>query len=307
MEKIPVLFVIFNRAEIAARSFARIREYAPTRLFIAGDGARPGIAGEEERVESTRRAILDMIDWDCKVETLFQPSNLGCGPGVHRAIDWFFGNVEEGVILEDDCVAEPTFFRYAAEMLDRFRDDFRFGMIAGTNPIPMPKDYPYSVVYSKYKSCWGWATWRRAWRNMDLLMDWRNGPQSADIVANCGFGGKDIGAWRFKLGAIDRNEVSAWDWQWYFALSAQNQLCVYPLQNQVSNYGNTADATHTSASDITIPSSPLPFPLKTPSYPVPSVEFDRAFYATSQTLRQRLSRLLPHSLKVRLKKTICLR
>lgn len=304
MEKLPVLFVIFNRPETAARSFERIREYAPSRLFIACDGPRPGRPEEEERVKETRGRILGMIDWPCEVETLFQPGNLGCGPGVYAAIDWFFSRVEEGVILEDDCVAELSFFDFASDMLARYRDDQRIGMIAGTNPVGRLEGYPYSIIFSKYKSCWGWASWRRSWRDMDFGMDWRKSPQAGDIIANSGFDAKDFKIWKFKLRCIDRGHVSAWDWQWYFSLAAQNRLCIYPAHNLVSNYGNTPEATHTSLSDITLPSAPIHFPLSVPPYVVPSREFDRKFYASSNTLYLKLNRAVPPALKAKLKKII---
>lgn len=303
MKKPPVLFVIFNRPEIAAASFRKIREYAPDHLFIACDGPRPDRPEEPAKVEETRRRILEMVDWDCELETLFQPSNLGCGPGVWTAIDWFFSRVEEGIILEDDCVADPSFFEYAAEALKLFRDDSRIGMIAGTNPIRL-RDYPYSIIYSKYKSCWGWASWRRAWQGMDLDMNWTETPQARDIIANCGYAGKDKGIWRFKINCIRRNHVSAWDWQWYFSLSAQNRLCIYPACNLVSNFGNTPDATHTSISSITLPSHSLQLPLEIPPYTVPCEEFDRKFFSSSNTLYHKLNRALPHALKTKLKKII---
>lgn len=295
----PVLFIIFNRKDIALKSFNSIRQVKPERLFIACDG--PRFEAEADKVESTRNAILSCIDWDCEVKTLFQKQNLGCGKGVFTAINWFFDNVEYGIILEDDCIAEGPFFQYAGELLEKYNDDQRIGMIAGYNPINL-KNYPYSYLFSRYKSCWGWATWRRAWRNMDLDMTWRNEEYFDSILANMGDAGKDKSGWMFKLNAIDKDYVSAWDWQWFFSLSAQNQLCIYPVVNQISNIGNDADATHTSLASITIPSYPLDFPLLNPPYFAPWAEFDEAFYMDSTTWRVKLSRMIPHKLKQRIKK-----
>lgn len=300
---LPVLFIIFNRPEIAKKSFEQIKNTRPNRLFIASDGPRKNITGEKALVEDTRKLILDSIDWECEVYTLFRETNLGCGLGVFSAINWFFENVEFGVILEDDCVAQSTFFEYAYQMLIRYRDDDRIGMISGTNPIAL-KDYPYSIIFSKYKSCWGWGTWRRAWKNMDMEMSWRNKHEFKSIITNCGYKGKDKKIWQYKLRCIDKGVVSAWDWQWYFSLSAQNQLCIYPIFNQISNIGDDAQATHTSFSNITIISYFLKFPLVLPEYVCPNMEFDKKFYALSTTLYMRISRWIPHSIKRKLKTVI---
>ena len=297
----PILFIIFNRKEIALKSFSSIRNAKPKELYIACDGPRN--KKESEKVNATRNAILNAIDWECNVNTLFQDCNLGCGQGVYTAINWFFDNVENGIILEDDCIAESSFFRYAGELLEKYKEDQRIGMIAGYNPIGL-KGYPYSFIFSRYKSCWGWATWRRAWKNMDLSMNWRNSPYAMSILANMGDNSRDLPGWRFKLNAIDNNHVSAWDWQWFFSLSAQNQLCIYPCVNQISNIGNDKDATHTSLASITIPSVPLNWPLVVPKYFAPCNEFENAFYRHSTTWRIKLIRLLPHSLKQKIKRLL---
>lgn len=300
--ELPILFIIFNRTDTAIKSFESIKDLRPSRIFIACDGPRNDMVGEVELILKTRNVILKSIDWDCEVKTLFQETNLGCGLGVYTAIDWFFKNVEYGVILEDDCIAQQSFFRYAYEMLISFKDDERIGMVAGTNPISFKS--PYSIIFSKYKSCWGWGTWRRAWKNMDLKMSWRNEPQVNDIIKNCGYRGKDERIWKYKLRCIDNNYVSAWDWQWYFSLAAQNQLCIYPKHNLISNIGDDASATHTSFSNITLPSRDLQFPLAIPNYIVPNDTFDKKFYEQSTSIHARLSRMIPYNLKVVIKKIL---
>ncbi len=300
--ELPVLFCFFNRQDVALKSFERIRMFQPKYLYLASDGAREGVSHEKEKVETIRNTILELIDWDCQVSTLFREDNLGCGLGIYSAISWFFTHVECGVILEDDCVVEDSFFRFMYEMLQCYKDDTRIGMIAGTNPIKMTTNQS-SYVFSKYKSCWGWGTWKRAWKNMDIDMSWRN-VDAQSVLANCGYFGKDIAGWKFKIKCIEKQDVSAWDWQWYFSLAAQNQLCVYPRVNLVSNIGADADATHTGLGNITLQSYELDFPLKHPTYILPNIDFDKEFYCDSNTLWIRIMRLIPSTLKKRVKKVL---
>ena len=299
---VPILFIIFKRKEVALKSFERIRQIKPLKLYIAGDGARQGMAGEGKMVEATRQAIIDAIDWPCEVKTLFRQDNLGCGLGVYSAIEWLFKNEEFGIILEDDCIADFSFFHYVAELLDRYKDDNRIGMIAGFNQVTSytPEN---SYCFSKYAACWGWATWRRAWNNMDLNMDFRKS-RLRDVLANRGYMGKDCRRWLYQIREIDTNHVSAWDWQWFFSLASQNQLCIFPQVNLVSNIGDDGEATHTAFSEININSHSLSFPLLHPKYVVPDVRFDEAFFRTGNTARRRLLRILPYGLKQNIKKVL---
>lgn len=300
MYNTPVLFVIFNRPEIAYKSFLKIREAKPQKLYIAQDGARIDKEGEKELVLETRKRIMDLIDWPCDVQTLFQEQNLGCGKGVFTAISWLFENEEKGIVLEDDCVVNPSFFNFMEEMLEKYKDDQRIGMVAGSNLIPAYKENRSSYFFSRYKSCWGWGSWKRAWANMDLEMNWRK-DYLMDVVNNSGYYAKGQDKWLHQLKCIDTNYVSAWDWQWFFTLASQNQLCVYPSVNLVSNIGNDADATHTSFGTITYESYELEFPLREPLYVCPNERFDKTFWKEENTLRLRFQRLLPNALKTKLK------
>lgn len=302
MYKVPILFVIFNRPSIAEKSFQAIKQIRPSDLYIACDGARKDHEGETNVVDETRKRILSAIDWPCNVKTLFQETNLGCGMGVYTAIDWFFQENEFGIILEDDCVANESFFGFMQEMLTRYRHDQRIGMVAGTNVVEIEK-YPYSYLFSKYKSCWGWGTWQRAWKNMDIEMSWRKMDERA-VLLNAGYRGKDVSGWKYKIRCIERGYVSAWDWQWYFSLAAQNQLCIYPTRNLVSNIGTDANATHTAFSSITKATDALSFPLSHPSIMAPYAAFDKKFYRQSNTWKIRLARLIPHHIKLKIKQLI---
>ena len=130
MMKSAVLFVVFNRPDTTARVFETIRTAKPPRLYVAADGPRAGRAGEAVLCAKVRQLAMK-VDWPCKLYTLFQDTNLGCKIGVSSAINWFFEHEEEGIVLEDDILAQPSFFEYCDEMLDRYRDDTKVSMISG--------------------------------------------------------------------------------------------------------------------------------------------------------------------------------
>ena len=306
MYNIPILFIIFRRKDIALQSFERIKQVKPSKLYIACDGARENVKGEAELVKATQESILQQIDWECNVRTLFQKENLGCGKGVYTAINWFFENEEEGIIIEDDCVLQSSFFPFAEELLNKYRNDERIGMIGAPNYIS-GVNIPDSYGFSRYKATWGWATWRRVWKNMDLNMDWKNTPYYESIINNNGYNGKDKNYWRYRIKAIENNYVSAWDWQWFFTLSAYNQLSIYPRIGLISNIGFGKDATHTTAGAKQLQSKAegqLVFPLQHPKYVVPYEDFEQGFYKSNNTFRNTILQLIPFSLKTILKKWI---
>lgn len=209
MYNIPILFIIFKRKDVALKSFESIRKIQPKKLYVAGDGPRSYIQGEAKKVEDTRQAILKAVDWDCEIHTLFQKENLGCCVGVYSAINWLFDNEDKGIIIEDDCVLRDSFYPFAEELLVRYKDDYRIGMIDAAN-YRQNISIPHSYGFSRYKSTNGWATWKRAWKLMDLNMNWRESAYEDSIIRNMGYKAKDVRYWKYRMKAIDCNDVSAW-------------------------------------------------------------------------------------------------
>ncbi|OQB31146.1 MAG: hypothetical protein BWY08_00722 [Bacteroidetes bacterium ADurb.Bin174] len=304
--EIPILFIMFKRPQIAAIAFEKIRKVKPATLYLACDAARPHVQGENELVEETKKTIQSMIDWDCRVKTLFHETNQGCSTAVYKAIDWMFEQEKQGIIIEDDCVLQLSFFRFAQEMLERYRDDFRIGNIDGANYLPGIK-MNESYCFSKYKSTNGWATWKRAWKNMDLSMEWLDSPSAKSIINNMGYKSRDIKYWKYRLKLIAKNRVSAWDWQWYFSLASQNQLSIFPKVNLVTNIGFGEGATHTTNQNQPkeyVASEEMTFPLVHPTYVLPHDEFDKSFYRANNSLYYTLMRYVPYSIKNLVKKLI---
>lgn len=173
MFETPILLMVFARPDTTKIVFERIREIKPKKLYIAADAPRQNREDEIFRAKQTRE-IFNNIDWDCKVEKLFRKENLGCGKAISGAISWFFEKEEYGIILEDDCLADKSFFDFAQEMLIKYKDDNRIGHISGNCYYPEKIIGNYSYNFSKICHIWGWATWKRVWQTFDINFNFWN-------------------------------------------------------------------------------------------------------------------------------------
>jgi hypothetical protein len=242
--KTPVLLILFKRPELTRRALAAIHAASPPALLVAADGPRG--AYEAAACEETRR-IVDEFDWQCEVHRNFAEANMGCGVRVHTGISWALSLFEEVVILEDDCLPNPSFFRFCDELLERYRHDERVMHISGDNFVGSEFAAPYSYYFSKYTHAWGWATWRRAWRHFDWAMrSWPEAKASGLLEARA----PDPYEREYWCAIWDRMHAGApdvWDYQWNYAMWAQSGLSVIPAVNLVTNEGFGADATHTTS------------------------------------------------------------
>ena len=240
----PLLLIAFNRPEPTARVLAVLRQLQPERLYVACDGPRPDRPGEADRCAQVRELIEASIDWPCQLHKLFQPSNLGCRRGVMAALDWFFDEVEEGIVLEDDILPDPSFFPFCQELLERYRHDTRIGVIAANNHQRQAPADGSSYRFSIYSHCWGWASWRRAWHCHDPeLVGW---PAFREAGWLQQLGGHEFArTWGGWLDALDAGRIDTWDMVWQFSCWQQGLLTVIPEVELVENIGFTSEATHT--------------------------------------------------------------
>ncbi|WP_439883029.1 nucleotide-diphospho-sugar transferase [Pontibacter sp. MBLB2868] len=239
----PVLFLIFNRTDTTYKVFERIKLLKPKYLYVAADGPRAE-KDEKDKCEITR-GIATNVDWECKLKTLFRSENLGCGRAVSEAINWFFENVEEGIILEDDCLPDPSFFDYCTTMLRRYRNESKVMHISGVNFQNGVLRGSGSYYFSKYPHIWGWATWRRAWKKYDFqMLDW---PDLSNVKTLRPHFKTDVEYlfWENIFNLTFQGQIDTWDYQWFYALVKNNGVSVIPNWNLVSNVGFGNAATHT--------------------------------------------------------------
>ncbi|MBD0261874.1 MAG: glycosyltransferase family 2 protein [Tolypothrix sp. Co-bin9] len=276
--KTPVTFIIFKRPQTTEKVFEVIRQVKPSKLFVIADGPRIHREDEAEKCEATR-AIIERVDWDCEVIKNYSDINLGCAKRVYSGLDWVFNQQEETIILEDDCIPHPTFFRFCEELLEKYRHDTRISSISAQNVQFGHRRTNYSYYFSRYSHCWGWASWRRAWQHYDLNIKFWKEVQAENLLNDILMDPKAINYWQRIFQSVYDNPTGiTWDYQWTFACWMQSSLSIIPNMNLVSNVGIGADATHFSANQecsfINIPTQAMEFPLKHPPFIVRNLEAD---------------------------------
>ena len=280
--KTPVAFIIFNRPDTTKRVFEAIRQAKPPKLLVIADGPRVDRPGEAEKCAATR-AIIEGVDWECEVLTNYSDINLGCGKRPATGIKWVFEQVEEAIILEDDCLPNYSFFRFCELMLEEYRYDQRIMMISGTNWVGEWKSNIQSYHFSYYGGTWGWASWRRAWQYFDYEIKlWEKNEireRIRDVIAdNEQFRSREKIYWNT---CNNPSTITWWDYQWGFARLLQSGLSIVPSLNLISNIGFGNDATHTKSNEsavANIKSTEIEFPLKINKFTVVDRDYDRKLF-----------------------------
>lgn len=243
--KTAVAFLVFNRPDTTAKVFEAIRQAQPPKLLVVADGPRDNRPGEAEKCVEVRK-IIDRVDWNCEVLTNYSDKNLGCKARVSSGLDWVFQTVESAIILEDDCLPQPSFFRYCDELLEKYRSDTRVMHIAGTNFGITGQNERESYCFSRRTHIWGWATWRRAWQYYDVTMKLWPEFQAQNRLIQVVGNQKEAEKKTEIFDKVYRGEIDTWDYQWHFTCLWNGNLTIIPHTNMVENIGFQEASTHTT-------------------------------------------------------------
>ena len=234
MTQSPVALTVFNRPYQTAETFAALRAQRPPRLLIIADGPRPDHPSDFERCAEVR-AIVEQVDWPCEVSRDYAESNLGLKRRVSSGLDWVFSHVDRAVVLEDDCVAHPDFFRFCDELLERYADDERVWVVTGDNFQGERRRGKAAYYFSKYPHCWGWATWRRAWSHyqgdIPFWKEWRTSDAWRRIAPTQ----VERAYWEAIFGKVERQEIDSWAYPWTACVWYGGGLTATPNVNLVTN------------------------------------------------------------------------
>lgn len=263
--KIPVLIIAFNRPSLTKQVIDAIRSYKPDRLYFAVNSARENYNQEYNKVESVKSLIKE-IDWKCEVFTLFRNEHLLLKYSVSSAISWFFENEEMGIILEDDIVPDSSFFPFCEELLIRYKDNEKIGMISANNFSFGKNKIDTSYYFSIYSHIWGWASWRRAWQGYDVDMkDYQNFKKNK-LLEKLFNDQNEINFWYDMFDKVVFDNFNTWDFQWVFHNMKFKRLNIMPSVNMIENLGFGQDASHTHEAGVykKLKKEKLKFPLLHP-------------------------------------------
>lgn len=294
----PVAVLLFKRPDMARQVLQAVAQARPSLLLVVGDGPKADSSGDLERVLAAR-AVVDEFDWDCPVLTNYAETNLGLRQRIISGLNWIFQNTDEAIILEEDCIPHPTFFRFCDELLEHYREDRRIMAIGGVNYQFSRNATPFSYYFSIYNHVSGWASWRRAWACFEEKMEsWPYVRESGLLRARL-HRAQAVRYWSKRFQSTYEGKIDSWAYTWTYTCWVQNGLTILPSVNMITNIGSGLEAAHSHGRRnprLYMPAQGVEFPLLHPTVVLPHSKADK--YTQNRFFRENW--LAP--VKLRLKK-----
>ena len=249
MQRISVLICFFNRPNALRTVLEAIKHRKDIDLYLAVDGPRNS---RDSKLIAQCMLELESSDFRFEIKkTLNSKKNRGCKFGMVENIDWFFSNVSQGIILEDDCVPNDYFIDSVSDLLNSNLSE-KIMTVSGTSyNIKFEKEKDCDFSLSKFLSVWGWGTWASSWKNYDLKI-----PDLHELVkiASDSIYGEHRSLHKFyfekiftqRFSEVENGILDTWDYSLLASSWRHNYFNLQSNVNSIINIGFTSEATHTS-------------------------------------------------------------
>ena len=280
---VPVRINIWIIPDCQKEQFEVIKKARPSILFIQSDGGRT----EEEwkAIYQNRKLVDEGIDWECTVYRFYENENLGLYKMGHKVLDFIWKIVDRCILLEDDQIPTVSFFRFCAELLERYKDDERIECICGVNQLESWRDADSDYFFSRQGSIWGVATWKRVAININNR-DYLNSDYVKHLLKQRTSKNKTI--WKRIVGysksTYYEGHVASLEFLFELDMYSQNRLQIIPKKNMISYIGANNRSEHADELKM-LPRGirrvfnmkiyEIEFPLNNPEYVIPDIKYEK--------------------------------
>ena len=260
-----------------------LKKARPSILFVISDGGRN--YEEWEIIRRNRKMFDEEIDWDCTVYRLYEETNRGMYTMILKMHDFIWSKVDRCIFMEDDIIPSVCFFRFCAEMFEKYLYDPRVFAICGMNHLGIHEECSSDYFFSRYGSVWGVGLWRRSYEEYYKL-SFGDDPYTMGLLKS--ITSEHPSHWKQFKSIAETGEydghVPGDEFYMNSSVYSQHQLFIIPKRNMTSNIGCNKNATHGDSLDrlpkgirrvFNMKTYETEFPLKEPIYMIPDTFYER--------------------------------
>lgn len=279
---VPVRVNVWIREECQRKQFEVLKQARPSIMFLVSDGGRN--EKEWEAIKNNRAIFDNEIDWDCTVYKIYEDKNNGLYTMSKKGAELIWSKVDRCIFLEDDHMVSVSYFKYCAELLEKYKDDMRIVGISSMNFAGEWKTCTSDYFFCERGAIWGFATWKRSYDIRDKTFEYGKDPYVMKLLKENTKHVKHMykGMKGYAENNMYGNHTAGGEFFNALAIYSQNQLMIIPKYNMMCNMGCTQNGAHADEYKLlprvtkrlfNMDTYELEFPLKHPKYVIPDQKY----------------------------------
>lgn len=244
---LPILYLCHNRPELVKKVLANLVGVEDIDIYVSFNQSISKNKGVDDASHGKILQELNTLQEEGLIKRIQVKNGIQtASESIHEGIDWFFTHVDFGVIIEEDCLLDQRFFKFAHKYLIRFKNNKHVGSISSNLFFRVVSGGQTSGLFSRIPLIWGWGTWRDRWlthRQTKLL----DNSTLEEIVSRFKQSHRfKVEFYKYWSCILDvYNDKLSWDYRLTFSHLSNEWLCLMPPQNFCQNLGYGQDATNT--------------------------------------------------------------
>lgn len=244
MDFAPIVLFVYNRLDhlkLTIKSLKKNKEASNTDLIIYSDGPKNKL----DKVNVYKvRSFLKRVSGFKKKKIIYRVKNIGLANNIVNGINQTFRKYNKAIIIEDDILVSNVFLKFMNTNLIRYNKNKNVASIHGyCYPIKFKKNNE-ETFFLKGADCWGWGTWKRAWKEYNNnskylinLIKRKNLQREFDFNYSYPY---------LEMLKLTEKKNHSWAIKWYASAFVKNMFTLYPKKSYVRNIGNDGSGTNSS-------------------------------------------------------------
>lgn len=233
----PIVLFVYNRpwhTQKTLNALALNSEAKDSLLYIYCDGPEIGCTGGQLETLNEVWQIVNRETRFKDINIIKRNKNIGLASSIIDGVTEVVNRHGKVIVLEDDIVTSKGFLKYMNESLILYENKDCVFHISGFM-YPHNENLPETLFYN-VPLCWGWATWKRAWRffERDAVRLLKIFEEKNDWSKFNKFGGFDL---ERQLRKNASGELNTWFIKWHASVLLQNGYTLFPGLSLVNNIG----------------------------------------------------------------------
>ncbi len=245
-ELAPIVLFVYNRPWHTRKTIESLQKNelaCESELYIYADGAKNDKVNEQVLQV---RDYIKIVTGFKKVTIIERNSNKGLADSIIDGVTQVVNKYGRVIVLEDDLVTSRYFLKFMNDALEFYKDEERIMHISGYI-FPIDNKDLDDTFFIKPATCWGWATWRRAWTYFRKDTDYYLSVFNKEMIKD--FNLDNSYDYFSQILKNRRGRINTWAIYWHASIYLNGGLSLHSKDSFVFNIGHDNEGTHCVKSD----------------------------------------------------------
>jgi hypothetical protein len=245
----PICLFTYNRLLETQQTIEALKNNylaSESDLYIFSDGPKNEAA--IPKVNQVRQYLQSVTGFK-SVHIIESSTNKGLANSIISGVGQIVGQHGKVIVLEDDIITSYGFLKYMNSALEYYNDKKEVMQVSGFM-FPIDAGQLPDTFFYQANTCWGWATWQRAWDHFTNDERYLLNELKSKGITWAQFNSLQGREFQNQLIRNINGSMKTWAVKWHATIKIHNGKVLHPKISYVANIGFNGSGENCPKGDI---------------------------------------------------------